>query len=90
MSASYSLFRMQPIVIESRRTAARQRALPPGHTAATDHDGREVVLCPDGAVIWQNSFEADQRRKRQDQRNQEGHQASPRDGRSEDWPEDMR
>ncbi|MRU14131.1 hypothetical protein FDP25_01690 [Roseovarius sp. A21] len=60
---TYSLFKMQPIVIHDSRTAERQRSLPPGYTAATDQDRREVVLCPDGRVIWWNTWEAEQRRK---------------------------
>jgi len=90
MSCPYRLFKMQPIAVESRRTLERQRVLPTGHTAATDQNGQEVVLCPDGAVVWQNTFEAEQRRERESQPTREGHQESPRDGRSGAWPDDMR
>lgn len=91
---TYSLFKMQPIVIRDSRTAERQRSLPPGYTAATDQDRSEVVLCPDGRVIWWNTWEAEQRRKATapsardgttDQTDLDEHDADHKQ-----WPDDMR
>ncbi|MCA2008506.1 hypothetical protein [Tritonibacter mobilis] len=91
---TYSLFKMQPIVIRDSRTTERQRSLPPGYTAATDQDRNEVVLCPDGRVIWWNTWEADQRRNAQmrstsdsatDQTDLDEHDADHKQ-----WPDDMR
>ncbi|ATI42055.1 hypothetical protein CBW24_08575 [Pacificitalea manganoxidans] len=60
-------------------------------TAATDYDLSEVVLCPEGRVLWWNTWEAQQRQK--------AHLVGPNTSEQTDldehamdrqWPDDMR